>query len=85
MPGLADVVVAEPPVPGQDAILAAIYYQRSSRSAEQGDLAAAQETIEAGELVPALFTGHLSGLSAEALTVVACAGVMAPGPDVTCS
>ena len=74
MAGLADVVIANPPVPVKDAVLAALYSHTVAEPLSQGDLVAAQEKlIDAGALVPALISGHLSGLSAEALVVLALA------------
>ena len=74
MAGLADVIVANPPVPVKDAVLAAIYSQTVSKPLSQSDLATAKEKlIDACVLVPALISGHLSGLSGEALAVLALA------------
>ena len=71
MPGLADVVLAGPPVPVKDAVLAAIYARVVAGPLAAGDLSAATESlIDAGALVPALLTAGLAGLSAEALTVL---------------
>ena len=74
MAGLADVVVANPPVPVKDAVLAAIYSHTVAEPLSQGDLAAAREKlIDVGALVPSLISSNLSGLSAEALAVMALA------------
>ena len=74
MAGLADVVVANPPVPIKDAVLAAIYSQTVAEPLSQGDLAAARSRlIDVGMLVPSLISSKLSGLSAEALVVLALA------------
>jgi hypothetical protein len=74
MAGLADVVIANPPIPVKDAVLAALYSHTVAEPLSQGDLAAAREKlIDAGTLVPALISGHPSGLSAEALVVLALA------------
>ena len=92
MAGLADVVIANPPVPVKDAVLAALYSHTVAEPLSQGDLAAAREKlIDAGALVPALISGHLAGLSAEALAVLALAAwirtdlpvlrVLADSPD----
>lgn len=71
MPGLTDVVLAGPPTPVRDAVLAAIYNRVVAAPLTAGDLNAAREhLIEAGAFVPALVTTDLLGLSAEALTVV---------------
>jgi len=51
MAGLADVVVANPPVPVKDAVLAAIYTHTVAEPLSQGDLATAREKlIDAGPL-----------------------------------
>jgi hypothetical protein len=74
MPGLADVVIADPPAPVKDAVLAAIYELVVAEPVTAGDLRAARENlIEAGTFVPPLLTSGLSGLSAQALTVLALA------------
>ena len=74
MAGLADVVVAGPPAPVKDAVLAAIYTSAVAGPLTAGDLVAARENlIEAGTLVPPLLSGSPSGLSAEALVVLALA------------
>jgi hypothetical protein len=74
MAGLADVVIADPPVPVKDAVLAAIYSQTVAEPLSQGDLDAARaKLIDVGTLVPALINSNLSGLSAEALVVLALA------------
>jgi hypothetical protein len=71
MPGLTDVVLADPPVPVRDAVLAAIYTRVVAEPLTAGDLGDARESlIEGGALVPALSSTHLPGLSAEALTVL---------------
>jgi len=71
MPGLSDVVLADPPVPVRDAVLAAIYACVVAEPLTAGDLNAARESlIEGGALVPALSSTHLPGLSVEALTVL---------------
>jgi hypothetical protein len=74
MAGLADIVLADPPAPVKDAILAAIYTRVVAGPLTAGDLQAARANlIEAGALVPPLLSGNLSGVSAEALAVVALA------------
>jgi hypothetical protein len=71
MPGLSDVVLADPPLPVRDAVLAAIYSCVVAEPLTAGGLNAARESlIEGGALVPALSATHLLGLSAEALTVL---------------
>jgi hypothetical protein len=72
--GLADVVIADPPAPVKDAVLAAIYARVVAGPLTAGDLHAARENlIEGGTLVPPLLSGGLSRLSAEGLTVLALA------------
>jgi hypothetical protein len=74
MPGLADIVAANPPGPVKDGILAAIYTSTLAACLEEGNLAAARRTLtETGELVPALLDCEPSRLSPEALAVVAVA------------
>jgi hypothetical protein len=74
MPALADVVLADPPAPVKDAVLAAIYARTLEGRVATGDLQAARKNlIEAGALVPALLGSDFSGLSAEALVVLALA------------
>ena len=71
MPGLSDVVLADPPIPVRDAVLAATYAGIVAEPLTAGDLRAARESlIEGGALVPALSTTHFPGLSAEALVVL---------------
>jgi hypothetical protein len=70
--GLEDVVLAGPPAPIKDAILAAIFATVLATPLEAGDLASAEDSLrDAGRLVPALLSGGLSGFGAEALAVTA--------------
>jgi hypothetical protein len=78
LPGLADAVVAIPPAPIRDAILAAVYGARIAAPLDAGDLAGARLALFAeGQLVRALASGggtgvaDLESLGGEALAVVA--------------
>jgi hypothetical protein len=77
MPGLADIVAADPPGPVKEAILAAIYTNFLATALEDGNLAAARRLlIEAGGLVPALLRCDIARLSPEALSVIALAALI---------
>ena len=54
-----NVVVANPPIPVKDAVLAAIYSHTVAEPLSQGDLAAAREKlIDVGALVPSLISSN---------------------------
>lgn len=78
MPGLADIVAANPPEPVKDSILAAIYNNVLAPLIEEGNLAAAQRRlVETGEIVPALLIDcEPSSLGEQALVVVALAALL---------
>ena len=74
LPDLADVVAVGPPTPVKDAVLTAIYNSALAGPLAGDDLPTARASlIDCGRLVPALMRSDLTGLGAQALTVVALA------------
>jgi hypothetical protein len=74
LPEVPDVVTTRPPVPIRDALLTALFSTVLQEPLGSNDLETARAAlIESGTFVPALLDGGLTGLSPEALTVLALA------------